>query len=77
LSYNLLAFFPLFLQDKVIDWYDALQATQRDTMDDLLTEFTQFFCPSPLDHVLDTATVFTRVQRPTKKLHDYVSAMQK
>ena len=46
-------------------------------MDDLLTEFTQFFCPSPLDHVLDTETVFTRLQRPTEKVRDYVSAMQK
>jgi len=35
-----LAFFPLFLQGKAIDWYDAQQAIQRGTMDDRLTEFT-------------------------------------
>ena len=72
-----MAFFSLFLQEKAIDWYDALQPTQRETVDDLLTEFAQFFCPSPLDHVLDTKTVFMRLQRPTEKVCDYVSAMQK
>ena len=76
-EHDQLAFFPLFLQEKAIDWYDALQPTQRETVDDLLTEFKQFFCPSPLDHVLDTETVFTRLQRPTEKVRDYVSAMQK
>jgi len=59
LEQDQLAFFPLFMQDKAIDWYDTLQPTQRDIMDDLLTEFTQFFCPLPLDHMLDTETVFT------------------
>jgi len=30
------------------------------TFDELLTVLGQFFCPSPLDHVMDAKTVFTK-----------------
>jgi len=72
-----LAFFPLFLKGAAIDWYDTLQVAQKQSIDELLTVFGQFFCPSPLDHVMDAETVFTRLQRPGEKVRDYFSAMQK
>jgi len=71
-----LAFFSLFLKGAAIDWYDT-QATQRTSMKELLKEFTQFFCPTDLDSVMDRETVFTRVQQRTEKVRDYFSAMQK
>jgi len=54
-----LAFFPLFLKWAAIDWYDT-QATPRSSMEELLTEFTQFFCPTDLDRVMERETVFIR-----------------
>jgi len=48
-----------------IDWYDT-QAIQRTSMEELLAEFTQFFCPTDLDRVMDRETVFTRVQERTE-----------
>jgi len=71
-----LAFFPLFLKKAAIDWYDT-QTTQRTSMEELLKEFTQFFCPTDLNRVMDRETVFTRVQERTEKVRDYFSAMQK
>jgi len=72
-----LAFFPLFLKGAAIDWYDTLMATQKQSIDELLALFGQFFCPSPLDHVMDAEMVFTRMQRQGEKVRDYFSAMQK
>jgi len=72
-----LAFFPLFLKGAAIDWYDTLMATQKQSIDELLALFGQFFCTSPLGHVMDTETVFTRMQRLGEKVRDYFSAMQK
>jgi len=59
-----LAFFPLFLKGAAIDWYDT-QATQRASMEELLKEFTQFFCPTDLDRVMDRETVrgYSNAQR--------------
>jgi len=71
-----LAFFPLFLKGAAIDWYDT-QATPRTSVEELLTEFTQFFCPTDLDRVMDRETVFTKVQDRREKVRDYFSAMQK
>ena len=72
-----LAAFPLFLKDSAIDWFDTLDQETKHNMEQLLTEFQNFFCPSPLDHVLNAESVFTRVQRPTERLRDYVTAVQK
>ena len=72
-----LAFFPLFLQHRAIDWYDTLKPQDKTTIDELLGEFNRFFCPSALEHALDAETVFTRMQRPSEKVRDYFSAMQK
>jgi len=69
------AFFPLFLQHRAIDWYDTLKPQDRTTIHELLGEFNRLFCPSALEHTLDAETVFTRVQRPSKKVQDYFSAM--
>ena len=41
-----LAFFPLFLQHRAIDWYDTLKPQDRTTIDQLLGEVNRFFCPS-------------------------------
>jgi len=46
-------------------------------MEELLKEFTQFFCPTDPDRVMDRETVFTREQERTDKVRDYFSAMQK
>jgi len=72
-----LAFFPLFLQHRAIDWYDTLKPQDRTTIDQLLGEVNRFFCPSALERALDVETVFTRVQRPSQKLRDYFLATQK
>jgi len=72
-----LAFFPLFLQHRAIDWYDILKPQDRTTIHELLGEFNRLFCPSALERAFDAETVFTRVQRPSKKVQDYFSAMQK
>ena len=52
-------------------------ATQKQSIDELLALFGQFFCPSPLDHVMEAETVFTRMQRQGEKVRDHFSAMQK
>jgi len=76
LTEDQLAFFRLFLKGAAIDWYDT-QATQRTSMEELLAEFIQFFCPTPLDRVMDREIVLTRVHERTEKIRDYFSAMQK
>ena len=48
-----LAAFPLFLKDSAIDWFDTLDQETKHSMEQLLEEFQNFFCPSPLDHVLN------------------------
>jgi len=55
-----LAFFPLILKRAAIDWYDT-RAIQKISMEELLTEFTQFFCPTYQDRVINRETVFTNV----------------
>jgi len=71
-----LAFFPLFLKGAAIDWYDT-QTSQKASIDELLEEFARFFCPTPLDCLMDSETVFTRVQQRTENVRDYFSVMQK
>jgi len=72
-----LAFFPLFLKSAAIDWYDRLSAIQKRSTELLLKEFEQYFCPSPIDQVLNTESVFNRNQKSGEKVRDYVAAMQK
>jgi len=72
-----LAFFPLFLKSAAIDWYDGLSAIQKRYTELLLKEFEQYFCPSPMDQVLNTESVFNRNQKSGEKVRDYVAAMQK
>ncbi len=57
--------------------YDALGEEARSNVERLLDGFRSHFCPTALDHVLDAESVFTRVQRPTERVRDYVSAVQK
>ena len=64
-----LAAFPLYLKDGAIDWYDTLGQDVRNNMEQLLKEFQSFFCPSPIDHVLQAESVFTRVQRPSERVY--------
>jgi len=56
-----LAFFPLFLKSAEIDWYDWLSAIQKRSTESLLKEFEQYVCPSPMDQVLNTESVFNRI----------------
>jgi len=44
-----------------------------------LGEFETYFCRSSLDHLFDVETVFSRTQRPSEKVRDYVAVavMQK
>ena len=72
-----LAAFPLFLKESAIDWYDALEEDVRGDLEQLLDEFKTFFCPSALDHALRAESVFTRLQRPSEPVRDYVAAVQK
>ena len=72
-----LALFPLFLKDSAIDWYDNLQDNVKKNLVELLDQFRAYFCPSPLDHILDKESVFTRTQRPSERARDYIAAMQK
>jgi len=64
-----------FLKGAAIDWYDT-QATQMTSMEELLAKFTQFFCMTTLDRVMDREIVFTRVQERAEKVRDYFSVMQ-
>ena len=70
-----LAFFPLFLRDSAVDWYDTLSERVKNDVKALLTAFRSFFCLSDLDHVMDAESVFTRTQRPSERIRDYVAAM--
>ena len=72
-----LAFFPVFLKGRAIDWYDSLATTDKETIAELLGEFEAYFCRSPLDHLFDVETVLSRTQRPSEKVRDYVAVMQK
>ena len=71
------AFFPLFLKDSAIDWYDNLKDEIKNDFPGTVEHFQSFFCKTALDHVLDADSVFSRVQRPSERVRDYIAAMQK
>ena len=62
------AFFPLFLKDSAIDWYDNLQDEIKNDFAGTIAQFQSFFCKTAMDHVLDADSVFSRVQRPSERV---------
>jgi len=71
------ASFPLFLKDSAIDWYDNLRNETKNDFAGTIAQFQSFFCKTAMDHVLDADSVFSRVQRPSERVRDYIAAMQK
>ena len=69
------ASFPLFLKDSAIDWYDNLRNETKNDFAGTIDQFQSFFCKTAMNHVLDADSVFSRVQRPSERVRDYIAAM--
>jgi len=74
---DVIAILPLFLKDVAIDWYENLPANVKHDQEALTSNFKSYFGKSPLDYVFDEESVFSRTQRATEKVRDYVAQMQK
>ena len=72
-----IAIFPLFLKEVAIDWYENLPANVKQDHDALMSNFKTYFGKSPLDYVFDSESVFSRTQKATEMVRDYVAQMQK
>jgi len=74
---DVIAILPLFLKDVAIDWYENLPGNVKQDQEALLSNFRTYFGKSPLDYVFDQESVFSRTQKATEKVRDYVAQMQK
>jgi len=74
---DVIAILPLFLKEVAIDWYENLPANAKQDQEALMNNFKTYFGKSPLDYVFDQESVFSRTQRATEKVRDYVAQMQK
>ena len=74
---DVIAILPLFLKDVAIDWYENLPGNVKQDQEALLSNFKTYFGKSPLDYVFDQESVFSRTQKATEKVRDYVAQMQK
>ena len=74
---DIIAIFPLFLKEVAIDWYENLPTNVKRDHDALMSNFKTYFGKSPLDYVFDEESVFSRTQKATEKVRDYVAQMQK
>ena len=74
---DVIAILPLFLKEVAIDWYENLPGNAKQDQETLMNNFKTYFGKSPLDYVFDQESVFSRTQKPTEKVRDYVAQMQK
>jgi len=74
---DVVAIFPLFLKESAIDWYDNLSRNVKTDLKSLLDNFKAYFGKSPLHHVFEEESIFTRAQRPKEKVRDYIAQTQK
>ena len=74
---DVIAILPLFLKEVAIDWYENLPANVKQDHDALMNNFKTYFGKSPLDYVFDEESVFSRTQKASEKVRDYVAQMQK
>jgi hypothetical protein len=70
-------FFPLFLRDLAIDWFDGLDAGEKDTFAHIVESFKKRYVPADFDIVLAQESVFARCQKQGETARDYVAQMQK
>jgi len=74
---DVIAILPLFLKEVAIDWYENLPANVKQDHEALMNNFKTYFGKTPFDYVFDEESVFTRTQKTTEKVRDYVAQMQK
>jgi len=74
---DVIAILPLFLKDVAIDWYENLPANVKQDHEALMNNFKNYFGKTPFDYVFDEESIFTRTQRATEKVRDYIAQMQK
>jgi len=74
---DIIAILPLFLKEVAIDWYENLPANVKQDHEALMNNFKTYFGKTPFDYVFDEESVFTRTQKTTEKVRDYVAQMQK
>jgi len=74
---DVIAILPLFLKEVAIDWYENLPTNVKQDRDALISNFKTYFGKSPLDYVFDEESVFSRTQKASEKVRDYVAQMQK
>jgi len=74
---DVIAILPLFLKEVAIDWYENLPTNVKQDHDALISNFKTYFGKSPLDYVFDEESVFSRTQKASGKVRDYVAQMQK
>ena len=74
---DVVAMFPLFLENAAIDWYETLSEEVKKDWKTLKSDFDSYFGKSPIDIFFAQETLFTRVQRSGEKARDYVAQMQK
>jgi len=67
----------LFLKGLALDWFDNLHEHTSADMRTLLAELKAYFCPSELDHILDSESLFSTVQQPREKTGYYIACVQK
>ena len=72
---DVIAILPLFLKEVAIDWYENLPANVKQDHDALISNFKTYFGKSPLDYVFDEESVFSRTQKATEKVRDYVAVL--
>ena len=74
---DVIAILPLFLKEAAIDWYENLPANVKQDHDALMGNFKTYFGKSPLAYVFEEESVFSRTQKASEKVRDYVAQMQK
>lgn len=70
-------FFPLFLKGKALDWFDNLDATSSASIASIITAFKSNYALDSLEKVLESESMFNRVQRQGERARDYVSEVQR
>jgi hypothetical protein len=65
------------MRDNADQWFRRRVDLQESKLSDIKAEFLGEFMPSELERSLDKNSLFSRTQKPSEKVRDYVAAMQK
>ena len=74
---DLLSVFPLFLRAAATDWFDQLSEDVRASFDQLEASFLARFTSSDFTRWVRVSDLFSRNQKPTETVDEYVVQIQK